>query len=406
MFRRLLLVFILAAFTTSSAVAQQSRSAPPSRPFSEVAAEAFHAWDEDGDGVLSSEEIDRHVVSPMFEGESAAALAAMKLVVRNTKVAAPELNLDFVTNRSREPAGELLPSETPNEPTPDATRPAPSTGRPPASLERRYQSALRKIRSAQRELFADGDPDITTCRQGPLGSCFFIAGVGAMVHRDPDSVRRMIQPVFNASGEACYGVTFGDRRMVTVPILTEAQFALTSSAGRDGAWMSVLEQAYGSLRMNARPESRRTLEASDALAHGGSLSTTLRALTGNRVERIRMRGSKSDESELVARVTKALAEAMAERRLAGASTGTATPLPPGINGRHAYAVLSFDRESELVELWNPHGNSFRPRGEAGRERGYQTRGGRFQVPVSDFASVFDAVVIETQSAASGAPSDR
>lgn len=392
MLRRFFFLMVLAAFSANTAVAQQSRPAPSARAFAAVAAEAFAMWDEDGNGVLCADEIDRHVVSPMFAGEPAAALAALKLVVRNMKATPPELTLEFVTTRSHEPAGELLPSETPNDPAPDATRP--TTVRPPASLERRYQAALRKIRSAQRELFADSEPDIATCRQGPLGSCFFVAGVGAMVHRDPESVRRMIRPGFNDTGEACYHVTFGDGRTVTVPILTDAQFGLTSSAGRDGAWMSVLEQAYGSLRMNSRPESRRTLESSDALAQGGSLSTTLRALTGSPVERTRLRAAADQDSELVSKVRERLSAAMRERKLAGASTGTTGKLPPGVNGRHAYAVLGFDGERDLVKLWNPHGNTFRPRGEAGLERGYETRRGVFEVPISEFVRIFDGLVVE------------
>lgn len=373
------------------------------RPFSEVAAEAFDEWDADRNGTLSAEELDRLVVSPQFSGEHAAALAAMKLVVRSAKVTPPDLTLDFVTNHSKEPAGELLPSEQANAPdpnNPDARRP--TGGRPPASLERRYQSALRKISSAKPDLFADGAPDIGSCRQGPLGSCFFVAGVGAFVDRDPEALKRMFHIETDDQGNQAYRVSFGDGQTISIPALTEAQHGLTSSAGRDGRWLAVLEQAYGALRMKSRPESRQTLESSDALARGGSLGTTLRVLTGHAIDRVRLRPIADTDPELVDRVKAILDAAAREKRLAGASTGSTTPLPPGINGKHAYAVLAYDPERGAVRMWNPHGNSFRPKGEPGIERGYETRSGIFELPVAEFVRVFDSLVVESERSAASA----
>ncbi len=392
-------VSILAvAVLPMASLAQTER--PQVRSFAEVAAASFDEWDSNDDGTLSPDELDHLVVSAKYKGETAAALAAMKLVVRSTKVKPPELTLDFVTKHSKEPAGELLPSEQPREPepkAPEARKPAPASTRPAASLERRYQSALRKIRSVKTDLFADGDPDIESCRQGPLGSCFFVAGVGAFVHRDSEAVKKMIRPETTESGDLVYHVTFGDGKAVTVPALTDAQYGLTSSAGRDGLWLAVLEQAYGALRMKSRPEARQTLEASDALAKGGSLGTTLRALTGRAIDRTRLRANADKDPELEAKVLSALKAAMKDRRLAGASTGSTTPLPPGINGKHAYAILGFDEGSRLLTLWNPHGNAFHPKGEPGRERGYETKGGVFQMPLADFIAVFESMVVESAS---------
>lgn len=399
---------VIAALSVVS-LAWAQTTQPAARTFSDVAAESFASWDENKDGTLSADEVDKLVVEPKFKGEYAAALAAMKLVVRSSKVKPPELTLDFVTNHSKEPAGELLPSEQPNTPEPaapaakkrddngpDAKKPTPTTTRPPASLERRYQSALRKIRSYKPDLFADGTPDIETCRQGPLGSCFFVAGVGALVHRDPEAVKQMIRTELSETGKASYIVTFGDGKSVTVPALTESQYGLTSSSGRDGHWLAVLEQAYGSVRMKARPEDRRTMEASDALAKGGSLATTLKALTGHVIDRTRLRANADKDPELAGKVKTKLAGAVKTKRLAGASTGTTAPLPPGVNGKHAYAILGFDEETGVVKLWNPHGNTFRPKGEPGLDKGYDTRGGVFEMPLEHFIRVFDSLVVETE----------
>lgn len=389
-----------------AALAQTAAKKPEARPFATVAATAFDKWDADDNNVLSPQEIDRLVVDPRVRGEEAAAIAAMKLVVRSTKIAPPELTKDFVENRSKEPAGEPLPDPAPNAkpgqpdakaPTPDADKPKPAT-RPPASLERRYQSALRRIKSAKPDLFADGTPDIDHCRQGPLGDCFFVAGVGAYVERDPQAIKSMIRENRIDGAVVSYTVTFGGGDPVTIPALTDAQFALTSSTGGDGVWLQVLEQAYGSVRNKAKPEAKQTEEASDAIARGGSLGTTLRVFTGHAIDRTRLRSAADKDPELVSKVKSSLASAMKDRRLAGASTGSTTPLPPGVNGKHAYAILGYDAAAGTVELWNPHGNSYRPKGEPGLERGYETKAGIFKVPVTEFVRIFDSLVIETDRA--------
>lgn len=386
-------------------LAQPTKS--DARPFSVIAKESFDAWDINRDGTLQPDEIDKLVVDPKIKGEQAAALAAMKLVVRSYKIKPPELTRDFVENHSKDPAGEALPSEMkpdPNKPEPKVDgKPAPSP-RPPTSLERRYQAALRKIKSnAKPELFADGTPDIDHCHQGPLGDCFFVAGVGAYVHRDAQAVKKMIKEVPGEDGRVKYEVDFPAGQDVTIPALTDAQFALTSTTGGDGIWLQVLEQAYGSVRNKSKPEAKQTAEASDAIARGGSLGTTLGVFTGHKIDRMKLRSVAEKDSGLVDKVKTQLAAAKKANRLAGASTGTTLPLPPGVNGKHAYAILSFDEASGLIELWNPHGNTFKPKGDPGLEHGYETKAGVFKVPAADFVKIFDSLVIETGKPAEAGP---
>ncbi len=386
------------------ALAQPTKS--DVRPFSVIAAESFTSWDADRNGTLSPEEIDKLVVDPKYKGEQAAALAAMKLTVRSNKIKPPELTRDFVGNHSKDPAGEALPSELKPDPKSDV-KPEVKAARPPSSLERRYQSALRKIKAAERpELFLDSTPDIDKCRQGPLGDCFFVAGVGAFVHRDSQAVKRMIRQVSVPGGGVQYHVDFPAGQDITIPPLTDTQFALTSSTGDDGIWLQVLEQAYGAVRNKAKPEGKQTAEASDAIARGGSLGTTLKVLTGHAIDRTKLRANADKDAELVTKVKTNLAAAMKENRLAGASTGTTLPLPPGVNGKHAYAILGFDEASGVIEVWNPHGNTFKPKGDAGLERGYETKAGIFKVPAAEFVKIFDSMVIETSKPAEAATSSK
>src|ERR1043165_7678256 len=117
------------------AFAQPAKRSEPVR-FSVVVGAHFDAWDADRNATLSPEEIDKLVVDLSIHGNEAAALAAMKLVVRSTKIKAPALTREFVSAHSEEPAGELI-----DQPTKDA--PGARPARPPSSLQRRYESALR-----------------------------------------------------------------------------------------------------------------------------------------------------------------------------------------------------------------------------------------------------------------------
>lgn len=51
---------------------------------------------------------------------------------------------------------------------------------------------------------------------------------------------------------------------------------------------------------------------------------------------------------------------------------------------HAYAVLNYDEAKDLITLWNPHGNNFKPMGPEGFINGYETKGGVFTLSSKDF----------------------
>jgi hypothetical protein len=381
---------IAVSLVLTSVCLGQSRVRPEAPRFSAVVALHFDAWDQDHNAVLSPEEIDRLVVDPAIRGKDAAALAAMKLVIRSNKIKPPELTRDFLEHHADDPAGEAV----------EAPADARAAARPPASLQKRFESALRRIGSANRELFADDTPDIDHCHQGPLGDCFVVAGIGALAHRDPSAIRKMI----STRDDGSLTVDFPGGRAVTVPPLTDAEYALTSTTGGEGYWLSVLEKAYGALRNSSRPASRQTEETTDAIARGGSLATTLQALTGHAIDRttLRARAVKDDAAaaSLATSVRIKLSAAIKDRRLAGCGTGK-DPCPPGINLTHAYAILGYDADADTVKIWNPHGNSFRPRGEPGLNNGYPTRGGQFEMPMADFVRVFNGMSIETDRPAAG-----
>ena len=82
------------------------------------------------------------------------------------------------------------------------------------------------------------------------------------------------------------------------------------------------------------------------------------------------------------------------RRLTCCGT-TNAGTPPGIPKTHLYAVIDFDPQNDIVQVWNPWGNHFEPQGPPGITNGYRVRDGRFSLPLSDFIRVFGAVFYES-----------
>lgn len=402
----------------------------PRKPatFAEVVATHFAAWDQDHDGVLEDAEIDRLCVVPGPVGEEAAAIAALKRVVRSGKYAVPTLTREVLTappapktasapapkpakpeagtereadDADRRDSGELEPAVAP------VSEPKPSTLRKP-NFASSYQSSLKRIRACKRELFLDPTPDLDACKQGPLGDCFFVAAVGAFAHRDPEALKRMVEVVPTG-----YRVHFGDGATVEVAPLTDAEVALSGTTGDEGLWLPVLEKAIGSLRQQQNPAKYSTATATDAISKGGTSSSTIRMLTGHTTKGLALkkqaRSTEKDANgapvpkptvpagpyeKLEADVRERVIPALAERRLVACSTAQEA-LPKGIAPRHAYAVLGYDPATDELQLWNPHGNNHAPKGEKGLKNGYPTKAGRMSIPVADFVRIFRNCTMET-----------
>lgn len=398
--------------STLESGAKPKTAAPPA--VAGVILASFDSWDLDRNGAIDPDEADRLVTDPEFRGSQAAALAAIKLAVRSTKSEPAPITRELLqspaTGSAAAPvtqgpstAAQTIDQDDQASGEAPRTRPLLTSQQTLSGLQTRYARGLKKIRSAKRELFLDETPDIDRCRQGSLGDCFLIAGIGAYAHRNPSDVRSMIRAV-----DGGYMVTFGTSQTIRVNELTDAQICLTSSTGDEGLWLAIIEQAYGTLRNQNKPVEQQTMEATDAIARGGSIGTTITALTGHAVQTTSMRpriekAIEKDEAiePILAEIRAELARAMRDRRLAGcgtASTESGSTLPPGIAGKHAYAVVAFDAARDVVSIWNPHGNTFKPKGEPGLSNGYPTAGGRFELPVTEFARIFRGLTVETDKA--------
>ncbi len=355
--------------------------------FATIVEKRFPEWDTDRNGVLTPDEIDRLTVDPKWKGDDAAAIATLKLSMRSKKEPINSLalaDLQTASTRNLRPEDDELPA-------------ANGVAKKPDTLQSRFDRASRAIRSAKRDLFLDPTPDLDKFHQGRIGDCFFVSMVGAMVERDPSSVRNMIGQLPDKS----YDVHFGNKQHVNIQPLTDVEYALVSTTGDEGVWLPVLEKAFGSLRMETKPEDQRVQSATDSIARGGNIGNSIQILTGHKAERIALKPDRNPEAkDKVAFLDKLRAKLTAgteAKRIMGAGTDE-NPGVPGVNPNHAYAIFSYDPKTDSLSMWNPHGNTFRPKGTPGLANGYPTKGGRFTVPLSDFAVTFRGLFIETDQA--------
>jgi hypothetical protein len=338
----------------------------------------FAQWDQDHNGELSVSELDAAVADPKTAGESAAAIVALKQASRNKKFTLPALTFDNLRTMALA---------------------APLADRP--NLPLMYASARKKIEKTRRDLFVSGAPKLENIRQGRLGDCFCLAPLGAMLARNPQEVadRFVRQP--DDSYQFVFGVT-----PVHVTAPTDAEIALTAASEQDGLWVSLYEKAVGTDRLQEKPGtatigSATTGSAIDAVGKGGSAGTMLARLTGHKITRFSCRAAKAsssaDREMQMQTLRKQLLATIQDHRLI--TCGTLKTTTPGITPNHAYAVLGYDEKADTLRLWNPHGDSFTPKGPEGLEHGYARKSGVFSIPLSDFVMQFSGVAFETSEPA-------
>ncbi len=327
-------------------------------PFQEQVAKRFPKWDLDCDRTLSPTEIDRLVVDSAIKGEEAAALGVIKSILRGKKWELPPLTFDYFLSRGG--TKEAHPSWDPL-----------------------YVSALGRIRKANRTLFEKGAPSLDAFHQGKLGDCFFLAPLGAAIHRDSAAVRRWIEPC----GDAGYDVAFPGAKKFRIEPLTDAELVLTSTTENEGVWLAVLEKAAGAVRNEKAPPEKRRESFTDLIARGGSTAPMIALLTGRNAKRV--------SKPSVEKVRDLVKSAMKDRRLVCCTTPKSSATP-GVAAHHAYAVLAYDEKNDALLLFNPWGNAFKPKGKPGLQNGYPVLDGRFTVPVADFVRIFSGVSYEAE----------
>jgi hypothetical protein len=392
---RLTLVLVISCAVIADADGQQSSPsaitsaihAPP-RTFAQVVKQYFSQWDKNSDGKLTPDEINAAVANPAFHDEAAAAIAAVKLVLRSGKYDLPPITQDYlVSSPLHEPAITNAPAKSQV-----LSAPPQKSDRPPV-FQRPYRSALARLRKTSRDIFAESPPALAACHQGQLGDCYFVSVVGAMVDRDPAAVKALFTP--NSDGSTT--VAFGKECSVKIAPLTDAEIGISSTAGTNGLWLTVLENAYGKIRGEAQATNQQDEPDTDAIAHGGKPGAVINLLDGHQAIAYVLNDEHRRSPQFAAKLRQNLDAAQREHRLMEATTPADTQLPPGINSKHAYAILGYDGDTDMVRVWNPHGNNFTPKGPDSLQHGYMTKAGQFDIPLNDLLGIYSRVIIESQT---------
>ncbi len=372
---KLVLVFALGLSTPAIAADDSTANASAAESFVSALNASFGTWDRDHDGTLAELEIDTALADPKITGDGAAALAVVKRLARSKNWSA--------IPRTAEGLSQL------------ATAGKKSAGPDLAGM---FAHGQKHIASTRRELFVEGAPGLECLRQGEMGNCFSLAPLGSMLQRDAAQVKAM----FKQNADGTFDVKIG-KREVRVAAPTDAEIALSSSNESTGLWSNVYEKAAGVARNELRAEKDRATTPLDAIARGGSAGTMLAFITGNEMERFTLKWAKDaktkpEESESkLGELRSKLIAAFAEHRCV--TTGTLQPLLPGLRGGHAYGVIGYQASTDEIRVWDPHGDSFQPKGAPGPETGFPRKDGICDLPLTVFVKQFSGLAFELLNAA-------
>jgi hypothetical protein len=412
--RILFIAFCFTVVVPCFCVAENAGQAqlPAMTPFVTVVLRDFDRWDANHDGVLSIGEIDKLVMDPAVKGEDAAAVASLKLLSRNARIKQPELNRAYFVEYNQR--AQALRSHHATTMPMDATGATmdPTATTQPAARSGRLSPDFDLYFSAGRQRLARGGPVRFTgrfvledTRQGPLGDCFFVASISSLAYHDPARFEKMI----HAQSDGSYIVNFANADPITLAAPTDTELAISSTTANDGTWLAILEQAFGKYKARERGDNIEQIEGTELIRNGGDSMPTIRALTGHTSQRFvfgkTVEYRSAHAGKMLPRVREALMRGVTDHRAmtaggvvrsksGGESAGTPPPIPPDILADHVYAILNYDKATDSVEFWNPHGERFEPKGSPGIRFGYPTVHGRFNVPLTEAYQFFGAFTIE------------
>jgi len=368
--------------TTTGDVQADKTTKKKASSFAAIVDASFANWDKTKDGKLSAHEVNVLLSDPKVKGDEAMALASIHVFQRDHKNPPTFVKDDLTKLNAKASIAERR----------DKAQKSPH-------FDDHFGSFHAHLNKVTRELFVDKKPpSLDGFEQGQIGDCFFLSVLGTAISRNAEAVHRM----FREDKGGAVTVTFGCGKAVNVAPLTDAEIVLGSKAGQQGLWLNVAEKAFGMVE-NLNPKKPRSEVALDVIASGGDPDHTIEVLTGHKAEMFAIRHTSGknagppDEKKIpaiVAKLREGLKNATSRKALLACATGEGK-LPPGIVSGHAYGILGFDSTHDTIHVWNPWGNNFTPKGNPGLENGYETKGGNFTLPLSDFARIFEEVYFET-----------
>jgi hypothetical protein len=300
---------------------QAAALSPVAQKFLAVVRANFRQWDLNHDGVLTREEIETDMQNPRIVGEAAAALAALKIGstksnhLADTRTYTPA-DIDAIERQLAE-RQKLDPN-----------------------FIRFFAGALKKLEEQPRQLFVEGLPRMSAIRQDFTTDCYFLSAVGAVAQLNPQAVVRLIA----ANRDGSFTVTFPGRPAMRIPAPTDTEIA-TYTISKDGLWLSILQKAYGIIRIQAEPQQASTRQPLDSVGFRTGSTRVMELFTGHSSRGISFPAAthKPLDDQLIAQTRAAIATALRDRRAITVSSE-----------HHAYAVVAYDPQNDLVTVHNPY----------------------------------------------------
>lgn len=282
--------------------------------------------------------------------------------------------------------------------------------------------------------------------QGQICDCKFLSTTAALI--SSEAGRRKVKTMIRQNADSTYTVRFPGVADGTVVVSQPTRQELFYSARTSdesgyyrfggGIWLPVLEKAYGTYRNSHQPldralvrfvkhailEGRLTAESklpSFGAAYGAFDDEACRVYTGHGMTHLstaswelgdfgfgkdhlsaRQVCSWFDRDRILAEIyaeqRAALTQAFNNQKIVLATTEGGTDLERwGIKSHHAYAVLNYDDDSQLLTLRDPLGSSaeteFKPGPDADFADGKLD--GQFQILLVDFNRIFSRLSVES-----------
>lgn len=331
--------------------------------FTKAATSGFPRWDKDADGYITLRESTRAIADKSNKGDEAAAIATLHTLLREPGLRVSAIRLEQIREPARRPLGLF-------------------------NWNKQFELLAAAVNAPRGPLFGPGAPQIDGIRQGLEGDCYLIATMGAQANLHPDKLRAMFKELPDNRVE----VQFHGASIV-VDGLSDSERALAATSADQGTWISIIEKAWGTALLKLQRESFGN--ALDRAGGGGNPTTVIQMLTGRKAI-LNQIIVEDGLNEVMRQLDYSFRSAMEEKRLVCAGTDRRS-LPPGLVPTHAYAVLGYDPTTRQVTMWNPWGKDFMPEGGSGPRTGYETKKGKFMLPLADFARIFDRVMIQSAS---------
>lgn len=354
--RSCLALCLLCSILTSPGILSTTSTANAANPLSEAIARNWSSWSQ-GQETVSYHKLIDELANPAYKEADAAALAALARTMRSSH---------FSGQLSRAQALDMAANNN--------------------TLQTQYVHFIDSLPQLSRNLYATGKPNFSALKQGPIGDCFFFSGIGWLTEYRP----QVIQQAIVAEPNGQYRVKFpnGVQTVVTAPTDAEILFFNSASTITDGLWVTVLEKAVGAILPNYTKRVDNHVETAYNISLGGGPATIEAIWTGATptVIYLNHKPARHEVRNALIRVQ--------ERNLMSQALTPSHSSAHSIAGDHVYAILGFDKSSDMLTIWNPWGDEFTPKGPPGIQNGYARKHGVFSMPLEEFLTVYWVLSIE------------